>query len=352
MGLHLPLQVLDLSVEGGDHRRGRHHRGRVGAGEHVGLAQLLGAQQLLDPGGLGGPVPAAGPLEGLLDPLHAQPGRGRRVWGRGQQLQHVRGGQVGQLFVGGQRGREVLPQRRAQPRHVPGPFPHHRLVRPRHHLDRLSQRGIPGHRPQLVGIDAHHVGQGVRIPRIRLGPRRRVPLPIAGHLQRVHREHPIPGRDQRGHPRAAVGLDTDHHLPGPGRVVRVSEPADQLVQPGQALHTLRQPRRGQPPPRLALHLHIMVILSPVVPDEQHHRHDPLLLAVHHRQPAGRSPRTNGSVLTPLRAGTTSQQRSRPPGPPAGARSRVRTHQRPVGKSAHPPAATGTEPALCRPGRPH
>ena len=33
-----------------------------------------------------------------------------------------------------------------------------------------------------------------------------------GGLQRVHRIHHVSGRDQGGHPRAAVGLDPDYHL--------------------------------------------------------------------------------------------------------------------------------------------
>jgi hypothetical protein len=39
-----------------------------------------------------------------------------------------------------------------------------------------------------------------------------VPLPVPGCLQRVHREHLVPGGDQRRDPRAPVGLDPDHHL--------------------------------------------------------------------------------------------------------------------------------------------
>lgn len=46
-------------------------------------------------------------------------------------------------------------------------------------------------------------------------------------------------------------------------------PGDERVQPGDALQPLRQPGPGQPAATLVLQLDIVVILSPVVSDEQH-----------------------------------------------------------------------------------
>jgi hypothetical protein len=92
---------------------------------------------------------------------------------------------------------------------------------------------------------------------------------------RVDREHPIPGRDQRSDPRAAVGLDPHHHPPGrqhPGlgiHSVVVEVFADHLVQPGHPGHALGQPRPTQPLAVAVEDLDVVVVLGPVVTDEQH-----------------------------------------------------------------------------------
>jgi hypothetical protein len=58
-------------------------------------------------------------------------------------------------------------------------------------------------------------------------PRTRRAGPVPRRLQRVHREHRIPGGEQRRPPWAAVGLDPGLHL----RItISRNEPADQLVQ--------------------------------------------------------------------------------------------------------------------------
>lgn len=145
-------------------------------------------------------------------------------------------------------------------------------MRPGGHLDPLGQRGVPGHRPQLVGVGAHHVGQHVGVPGVALGPRRGVPLAVTRDLPGVDREHRVPGGDQRGHPRPPVGLDPDQHLLG--AQVLPGETGDQLVQPRDPDNALGQPGLAQPPPGLILHLHIMVIFSPVVADEQQPAHLP------------------------------------------------------------------------------
>jgi hypothetical protein len=139
---------------------------------------------------------------------------------------------------------------------------------------------------------------------------------------RVDREHPIPGRDQRSDPRAAVGLDPHHHPPGrqhPGlgihRVV-VEVFADHLVQPGHPGHALGQPRPTQPLPVAVEDLDVVVVLGPVVTDEQHLHCLLAGLLYRGRQRWSRPPRPNGQVLTTLRTnprfpgqGTSSHQRS-------------------------------------------
>jgi hypothetical protein len=112
----------------------------------------------------------------------------------------------------------------------------------------------------------HHVGQGVRIGGVALGAGDAVPLPVAGDLQRIDRIDPVPGRKQRLHPRAPVGLDPDHDLPRIG-VLRQLGP-DQLVQPCNPGDPLRKPGLAQPPSRLVLHLDVVVVLGPIVPDQQ------------------------------------------------------------------------------------
>jgi hypothetical protein len=140
-------------------------------------------------------------------------------------------------------------------------------MRAGHHLHRLRLRRIAGDHPQLMPIGAHHVGQRVRITLVALGTGRAVPVPVARHLPRIDRIHRVTRRDQRLHPGPLVGLDTDRHLIGPGLLGQLR--TDQLVQPGDPGNPLRQPRPCQPATRLVLHLHIMMIFSPVVPDEQH-----------------------------------------------------------------------------------
>jgi hypothetical protein len=51
-----------------------------------------------------------------------------------------------------------------------------------------------------MGVGADHVGQGVRASCASPGSGGGVPFPVSGELHRVNREHPIPSRDQRGHP--------------------------------------------------------------------------------------------------------------------------------------------------------
>ena len=64
----------------------------------------------------------------------------------------------------------------------------------------------------------------------------------------------------------------------PALVSRISvvgqNPGDQLMEAAHPVHALRQPGRSHRPAVLVLHLHIVMISSPVVPDEQHPRLQP------------------------------------------------------------------------------
>jgi len=90
---------------------------------------------------------------------------------------------------------------------------------------------------------------------------------MPGDLQRIDRIDLIPRRDQRLHPRAAVGLDTDHHVCGILIIAEVL--ADQRMQSGDPGDPFRQRGPTQPPACLVLHLDVVVVLGPVVSDEQH-----------------------------------------------------------------------------------
>ena len=141
-------------------------------------------------------------------------------------------------------------------------------------FDRLGVRAVAGHRPVVLPVQAHDLGEHMRVPGIALRAGGRVPLPVPGDLHRVDREHYVPGREQRLHPRAAVGLNTDHHPPR--RLLRRQvRPllrqmlGDQRMQPRQPLQPLRKPRPSQPAAGIIDQLHIVMLLGPVISDEQH-----------------------------------------------------------------------------------
>jgi hypothetical protein len=50
--------------------------------------------------------------------------------------------------------------------------------------------------------------------------------------------------------------------------------ADHLMQPGHPGRPLGQPRPGQDPARIIHQLNIVMIFSPVIPDQHEHRHLP------------------------------------------------------------------------------
>ena len=93
VGHHLP-QVLDLGVEGGDEPDlGGHDRG-VGGLHRGGLAEPVGAQQVLDVGGLGRGATAVSQVEPGDDLGVGQAGGPVRVGGGAEQVQRVGGGEV------------------------------------------------------------------------------------------------------------------------------------------------------------------------------------------------------------------------------------------------------------------
>ena len=89
-----------------------------------------------------------------------------------------------------------------------------------------------------------------------------MPVPVPRHRHRVHREHPVPGRDQRGREQAPVGLDPDHHL---ARFFRV--PGGQIMEPGDPGGPVGQLPASQPAALLILDMHVMTGLGPVHPGE-------------------------------------------------------------------------------------
>ena len=91
-----------------------------------------------------------------------------------------------------------------------------------------------------------------------------MPVPVTGRRHRVHREHQIPSRDQRGHEQAPVRLDPDHHLT---RITGMS--SGEVMEPGDPLHALGQLAPAQPPAVLILDMHVMMGFRPVHADKDH-----------------------------------------------------------------------------------
>jgi hypothetical protein len=132
-----------------------------------------------------------------------------------------------------------------------------------------------------VPFRAHHVGQGVRVGGVALTTRAAFGLPEPGHLHRVDRIHPVARGAQRLHPRTPIGLDPDHHLDRAG--IRIDVFADHRVQPGYPGDSLRQLRLTQPPAHLVLQLDVVVLLGPIVAEEQQPTHPRSSTADNHRR---------------------------------------------------------------------
>jgi hypothetical protein len=110
-----------------------------------------------------------------------------------------------------------------------------RLVRPGEDLDRLGLHAVAGDRAQLMAVGANHVRQDVRIAGVALGTGHAATFAVTSRLQRVDRVDLVASGEQRLHPRAAVGLDAEHH----GRVVILANVlADHRMQPCDPRDTL------------------------------------------------------------------------------------------------------------------
>jgi hypothetical protein len=133
-----------------------------------------------------------------------------------------------------------------------------------------------------------------------------VAFPVPRGLQRVHPVDHVPGRDQRSHPRAAVGPGSDDHLRIIGVLAQLLP--DQLVQPGHPGYPFWQRLRPSTRPRLIHQLHVMMILSPVIACEQAHQFSRLKCRIRSAA-CGRTISALMKQCSRQQAGTTSQQRT-------------------------------------------
>jgi len=140
-------------------------------------------------------------------------------------------------------------------------------------LHRVGQIAVPGDWAVMVAVETDDLRQDMRVAGVALGSRGGVPLPVAGRRERVDRVHLVSGRPQCPYPRPAISLDPDDNLScyllgRQFRPVRRSMLSEQCVQPGDARQALRQAHPHQPATRLVLNFQIVVVLSPIVSDEQ------------------------------------------------------------------------------------
>ncbi len=193
-----------------------------------------------------------------------QSGRGDRVRSPAQDSQGVPAVEV---LEHDQRGGIELPQRIPQPVGFSVAGPHQRLLRPRQHLDRVDLVAVAGHHPMVVGVGADQVRQDLGVPGVGLPATDVVAVSVPGHRFGVDRVHPVPGRDQRGDPQAVVGLDPDHHLRGVLSVLR-----DQRVEVADPSHSFGETPYGEFLPLGVHDMNVVMILRPVIPDEDQPDH--------------------------------------------------------------------------------
>ena len=218
---------------------------------------------LVDP-----PFPA-GPAEGTGDLRARQvPPQG---WCRGD-LEHGQGVTVGQ-FPKAQGRRVELPKEGAQLVRLTLARPDQALMRPGQHLDGLGQFAVGSNRPVMMPVSAGQLGQHRGVAGVGLGPRGRVPLPVAGHGHRVHGIDLVAGRDERTDKQAPLSLRGHHHV---GWLVRMG--GDHGVESGNAFHALRQPRSIQPAALAVEDLDIVMLFGPVETYEDL-RHQHLLVSI-------------------------------------------------------------------------
>ena len=243
-------------------------------------------------------------LSAAADLGAGQPRRAGRVRGLAQQLQGVGGVQVLERL---QRGREVLAQLVPQPLHRPGAFPDQRLMRARHHLDRLSLRAVPGGRAQWWESVRTMSASMCASPASLLAPdtpcRSRYREACSGFTG--YTVYPAATSAATHGPRS-VSIPTDHlrSLRVLAQVPRRSARAAARSRPRPpAAASSPAPSRPRPSPRRrdgpqpSHHPRTAAPASPV-----HDAESVSSLRENHQRP-------NEAVLTPTRTGTTSQQRS-------------------------------------------
>jgi hypothetical protein len=147
LGHHL-RQRLDLRVERGDEADLAGHDRGVRLLHRGWLPQPGCPQHGLQLSGPGLDVPSLRPAQRPGQLRGRQPGRAVGIRCPTEQLEGVRSGQIVEGF---QRGREELPQRTAQPQHLPSPVPDQALMGPGQQLNRLDRgRGTSSHQPSRL----------------------------------------------------------------------------------------------------------------------------------------------------------------------------------------------------------
>jgi hypothetical protein len=133
-------------------------------------------------------------------------------------------------------------------------------------LDGLDLVAVTGDAAMEMAVGSDHVGQHPGVTPIGLRARDPMAVPVAVNRQRVHRQHLIASGNQRPDEHATIGLDPDHN---PSRVRIVAANPDQVVDLPDASRTIDDPARRDHRTLRVEDAHIVMIFSPVNPDEQH-----------------------------------------------------------------------------------
>jgi hypothetical protein len=226
-----------------------------------GLAHLLRAEGLAQPGGFGVDAAAAA----CFLQQGAQLGQGQfRCGGRGGG-----GGQDGAgpgahdavagAGEGGEEAGEVLAQVGAELVVRGGAVPDGVLLGAGQYRDGPGELAVGGQRPVRVHVGAQHAGQDERVALVGFPAGDRVPVPVAGHRHRVDGIDLAAGGAQAGHEQPAGGLDRHRD----GVIGGVAVGGEQFQQPGQAGRVVADPQPGQQP-AVAVHVgDVVVVFGPV-----------------------------------------------------------------------------------------
>ena len=268
-------------------------------------ARVLAANALLTAGGTSswGERSASRIAAARRSMLRWRPPRlsAERIWemrsraasrGPGAAGQHAHGVAVGKLREGLQCTRKVLPERVTQPVGLADAVPDELLVGAGEDAHGAGLVAVAGDLAVVVAVGADEVGEQPGVAGVGLRASDMVAVTVARRRARVDGVDVVAGRDQRRDPGAAVGLDADHDLAGPGGVL-----CDQFVQSGDPRDALGQPPGGEALAGFVHELDVMVVLGPVVAHIQDHR--PVLLRFEPLDidPVGESQRRpNGTVL--------------------------------------------------------